>query len=32
VVALHADDIEISERKGQVVIRRGKGLKEQSQV
>jgi site-specific recombinase XerD len=30
VVALHRDDIEISERKGQVVIRRGKGLKERT--
>jgi site-specific recombinase XerD len=30
VVALHPDDIELSERKGQVVIRQGKGMKERT--
>jgi site-specific recombinase XerD len=30
VIALHVDDIEISERKGQVVIRQGKGMKERT--
>jgi site-specific recombinase XerD len=30
VIALHVDDMEISERKGQVVIRQGKGMKDRT--